>query len=267
MPRASAFDYESKVWGDQDLSLDPTTLGALRLRYCLEDLADVRGTLVELGCGGGAFLRAAERHRPDLRVVGIDISERAMARAAGSRAGLVRGDVGRLPLASASADAVVFFDVLEHVADADAVLAEAARVLRPGGRLHAFVPCEGSAYTLHGVASRLGFSPKERYAGHIQRLSARELDQRLRSVGLVPRAWRWSGHLFMQVVDLAYFSLLALRGRNVDTTLEALASRSRGLPGVALGLAVRAVAGVGYIESRIMRKAPALGAHVTCVRA
>ena len=126
---------------------------------------------------------------------------------------------------------------------------------------------EGSAYTLHGIASRLGYSPKERYAGHIQRLSARELERRLRSVGLVPRAWRWSGHLFMQVVDLAYFSLLALRGRNVNTTVEAIVDRSRGIRGAALGVAVRAVAGLGYAESRIMRKAPALGAHVTCVRA
>ena len=267
MSLASAFDYESKVWGETELSLSPTTLGALRLRYCLEDLADVRGTVVELGCGGGAFLRAAERHRPDLRVVGIDISERAMASAASSGAGLVRGDVARLPLASASADAIVFFDVLEHVADPNAVLTEAARVLRPGGRLHAFVPCEGSGYTLHGIASRLGYSPKERYAGHIQRLSARDLERRLRSVGLVPRAWRWSGHLFMQVVDLAYFSLLALRGRNVDTTVEAIVDRSRGIRGAALGVAVRAVAGLGYAESRIMRKAPALGVHVTCVRA
>jgi SAM-dependent methyltransferase len=267
MPRVSAFDYESKVWGETALSLSPTTLGALRLRYCLEDLADVRGTVVELGCGGGAFLRAAERHRPDFRVIGIDISERAMTRAAGSGAGLVRGDVGRLPLAPASADAIVLFDVLEHVPDPDAVLAEAARVLRPGGRLHAFVPCEGSAYTLHGIASRLGYSPKERYAGHIQRLSARELERRLRSAGLVPRVWRWSGHLFMQAIDLAYFSLLALRGRNIDTTVEALASRSGGVRGAALGLAVRAIAGLGYIESRIMRRAPALGVHVTCVRA
>src|SRR5437879_470304 len=214
-PPPEDFDYESKVWGEQELSLDPTTLGALRLRYCLEALQGVRGTVLELGCGAGSFLRALRSHRPDLAIVGLDLSARALvhARARGASR-VVRGDAARLPFVDRSVDAVVFFDVLEHVANPDVLLAEAARVLRSGGRLHGFVPCEGSLYTLHGLASRLGYSPKERYAGHIQRLSARDLERRLRSVGLVPRAWRWSGHLFMQVVDLAYFSLLALRGRN-----------------------------------------------------
>ena len=70
-PPPEDFDYESKVWGEQELSLDPTTLGALRLRYCLEALQGVRGTVLELGCGAGSFLRALRSHRPDLAVVGL----------------------------------------------------------------------------------------------------------------------------------------------------------------------------------------------------
>ena len=110
-------------------------------------------------------------------------------------------------------------------------------------------------------------SHNQRRTHEIPGLRALYAEYGLNAVGLVPRAWRWSGHLFMQVVDLAYFSLLALRGRNVDTTVEAIVDRSRGIRGAALGVAVRAVAGLGYAESRIMRKAPALGVHVTCVRA
>ena len=44
-------------------------------------------------------------------------------------------DVTRLSMESASLDAVVSFDVLEHVPDYRAALSEFARVLRPGGRL------------------------------------------------------------------------------------------------------------------------------------
>src|SRR5207249_4034816 len=113
---------------------------------------------------------------------------------------VVRGDVARLPFVDRSVDAVVFFDVLEHVSHPDVLLAEAARVLRPGGRLHGFVPCEGSLYTLHGLASRLGYSPKERYAGHIQRLTPGSLTSLLRRAALRPTGRRWSGHYFTQLI-------------------------------------------------------------------
>jgi SAM-dependent methyltransferase len=268
MPPAETFDYESKVWGEQEFSLDPTTLGALRLRYCLDELRDVRGTVLELGCGAGAFVRALRRYRPDLAVVGLDISQRALERVQDRGAArVVRADVERLPFVSGGIDAVVFFDVLEHVEHPDDLLREAARVLRRGGRLHGFVPCEGSLYTLHGLASRLGYSPKERYAGHIQRLTPRSLASSLKRAGLRVTGWHWSGHYLMQLVDLGYFSLLAARDRNVDGTLEAVAVREGGLRGMLLGAAVKAVAAVGYAESLLLRRFPAAGAHVTAVRA
>ena len=265
---AAPFDYESKVWGESEVSLRPTSLGALRLRYCLEDLEAARGLLIELGCGAGGFARAIAHHRPDLTVVGVDISARALATARGARGGprYARGDVEAVPLRSGSVDAVMFFDVLEHVDRPGLLLAEAVRVLRGGGLLHAFVPCEGSAYTLHGIASRLGYSPKERYAGHIQRLSASELRRMLVATGFVVERWRWSGHLLLQAVDLAYFTLLAARGRNVDTTIEGLAARSDGPGAALLRLAVWSVAAASYAESRLLRAVPASGVHVTCRR-
>ena len=266
-PPPEDFDYESKVWGEQELSLDPTTLGALRLRYCLEALQGVRGTVLELGCGTGSFLRALRSHRPDLAVVGLDLSARALvhARARGASR-VVRGDVARLPFVDRSVDAVVFFDVLEHVSHPDVLLAEAARVLRSGGRLHGFVPCEGSLYTLHGLASRLGYSPKERYAGHIQRLTPGSLTSLLRRAALRPTGRRWSGHYFTQLIDLGYFSFLAARGRNVEGTLEAVAAREGGARGRLLGGALKAVAALGYGESLLLRNIPAAGVHVTAVR-
>ncbi|WP_411543852.1 methyltransferase domain-containing protein [Kitasatospora sp. DSM 101779] len=49
---------------------------------------------------------------------------------------VVRGDAARLPLAPGRADAVVLVRLLHLLPDAEPVLAEAARVLRPGGVVH-----------------------------------------------------------------------------------------------------------------------------------
>lgn len=94
--------------------------------------------VVELGLGAAPNLAFLP---PGCRVTGVDPNERTQpyARAAAARAGvtsldLVVGTAERLPLADASADAVVATLVFCSVADPAAALAEACRVLRPGGR-------------------------------------------------------------------------------------------------------------------------------------
>jgi SAM-dependent methyltransferase len=65
--------------------------------------------------------------------VGVDLSAKMLGYARG-RLPTVRGDVARLPIRTASVDAVIAVMVSTDVADYRAVLREAARVLRPGGR-------------------------------------------------------------------------------------------------------------------------------------
>jgi 2-polyprenyl-6-hydroxyphenyl methylase/3-demethylubiquinone-9 3-methyltransferase len=87
--------------------------------------------LVDVACGGGLFVPHAERL--GYRHVGIDLS-RSGLEVTRSRGGTVaEGDATALPFRSASADVVVAGEVLEHVADLPAVIAEVCRVLRPGG--------------------------------------------------------------------------------------------------------------------------------------
>jgi 2-polyprenyl-6-hydroxyphenyl methylase/3-demethylubiquinone-9 3-methyltransferase len=89
--------------------------------------------LVDLGCGGG--LLAPHASRLGYRHVGLDLGAAGLgvARAHGVLA--VRADAARIPLADGVADAVSAGEILEHVPDPAAVVAEACRVLRPGGRL------------------------------------------------------------------------------------------------------------------------------------
>lgn len=89
--------------------------------------------LIDVACGGG--LLAPHIAGLGHRHVGLDLSPTAVGVARDHGVTAVRGDAQRLPLASAVADVVVAGEVLEHVHDPDAVIAEACRVLRPGGTL------------------------------------------------------------------------------------------------------------------------------------
>jgi demethylmenaquinone methyltransferase / 2-methoxy-6-polyprenyl-1,4-benzoquinol methylase len=104
-------------------------------RHTVEALALNGGSLVlDLACGTGDFCRdlAAYGHRP----IGIDFSAGMLA-AADTRAPLVRGDAVALPFPRRSIDGIVCGFALRNFVELDAVIAECARVLRPGGRIAA----------------------------------------------------------------------------------------------------------------------------------
>jgi 2-polyprenyl-6-hydroxyphenyl methylase/3-demethylubiquinone-9 3-methyltransferase len=89
--------------------------------------------LVDLGCGAG--LLAPHAARLGYRHLGVDLVAGSLRLAAEHGVHPVRGDVQRLPLADAVADAVSAGEIFEHVPDLAATVAEACRVLRPGGTL------------------------------------------------------------------------------------------------------------------------------------
>lgn len=95
-----------------------------------------RGEILDLGCGFGLFDAVLALAAPGRRVTGRDVDEGKVARARrlfGDLAAFEVKGVGEEE--DAAWDAVVFYDVLHHLDDADAALRSAARALRPGGRL------------------------------------------------------------------------------------------------------------------------------------
>jgi 2-polyprenyl-6-hydroxyphenyl methylase/3-demethylubiquinone-9 3-methyltransferase len=89
--------------------------------------------LVDLACGGG--LMAPHVARLGYRHVGVDIGLPGLELARAHGVLPVRASVLAVPLADGCADVVVAGEILEHVADDVGVLAECARLLRPGGTL------------------------------------------------------------------------------------------------------------------------------------
>ena len=87
-----------------------------------------------LDVGGGSGRAAAALTGPEITVVDASVGMLARARRVRGLSG-VAGDAGRLPFRDASVDAVTIVDALHHLPDREAALAEAARVLGPGGAL------------------------------------------------------------------------------------------------------------------------------------
>lgn len=99
--------------------------------------------VVEVGCGSGAVARALAARADVGDVVGVDPSPGFLERARELAADLpelsfVEGDAAALPFDDGWADVVVSHTVLCHVAEPAVALAEASRILRPGGRLAVF---------------------------------------------------------------------------------------------------------------------------------
>jgi SAM-dependent methyltransferase len=144
--------------------------GRARGRW-LAERATGRG--LDVGCADGGVARGLPRL---VSYVGLDYPTTAGG-LYGTRP-QVFGDAAALPFADASFDTVMLLDVLEHVAEPEAALREAARVLAPGGRLLLTIPF---AYPLHDL-------PHD-----YQRFTGPGLERRLRAAGLVPELVQEAG--------------------------------------------------------------------------
>ena len=122
--------------------------------FALKELApvaarflDSAGSVLEVGCGYGRNLVALSSLRPKL-VIGSDVDQSELLRAAAKRAslpdserlrlGLVKQDPRRLPFHDGTFDLVVLWQVLEHLFGAELkqiVISECVRVLKPGGHI------------------------------------------------------------------------------------------------------------------------------------
>lgn len=111
---------------------------ARRFAAAVPDGRDLR--ILDVGCGTGQSLRIYRRQADFY--VGIDLSLGALGLAAGRfhQASWSQADALRLPFRAGSFDVVAFSSVLHHIGDRAGALAEARRVLRPGGWAFAFDP-------------------------------------------------------------------------------------------------------------------------------
>jgi SAM-dependent methyltransferase len=126
--------------------------------------------VLDLGCRYGALTRA---YAEGNEVVGVDVDRDALAEAAKLGIETRWADVEQpLPFEDESFDVVVAGELLEHVRDPERLVAEARRLLRPGGRLVGSVP---NAFRLLNRLRFLGGLPPERDPTHLHMFTPRDV--------------------------------------------------------------------------------------------
>jgi len=261
------FDYEKKVWGGDIIRVKPIYFRASRLKYALEELKSVKGRVLDLGCGVGDFSEAIEFYRPDLGINSVDISTHAIALAKkrGLKAKFGVADAHKLPFADKYFDAVVCFDLIEHVKSPIKVLKEINRVLKPGGLFHTFIPTEGNVYSLQGALIALGWKAKEKYGAHPHHFPPQTVKAWVKRAGFTIFKSRWGEHLVSQTIEIIYFSLLEIRGRNAPSSVEGYLARTKDRPLSKMLIVIRNVlASLSYYETTCLSWLPGLGLHLTC---
>jgi len=133
-------------------TINPVNFG----RWTLERLA-WRGNerVLDIGCGPGELLAEMARQQDGWRaLIGFDFSDGMIHQAVGASAGLATrffvGDAQTIPFPDATFDVVMARHMLYHVPDVNLALAEAARVLCPGG---SFLATTNSAHTMPEYAA------------------------------------------------------------------------------------------------------------------
>ncbi len=154
-----------------------------------------RSRLLEIGCGAGNLLVHATVRGS--YPVALDVSLASLAfvrsRLEDARSGseppagfvCIQGTSERLPFSDGSFDCILLSELIEHLASPQLTIDEAARVLRPGGRLLVTTPNYRSLWpVMEWTVDRLNMAPKMAGEQHITRFHSRTLRELLTESGL-----------------------------------------------------------------------------------
>lgn len=192
-------DYYERFWdrtGDVSDTDCTTAERKQRLLFALQRYVKPGDKVLDLGCGAGKFTAWVKAAGYDC--VGMDLSEAALEMARrqapeGSFAPL-NAD-GTIPAPEAAFAAVWATEVIEHVLDVPAFLAEIRRVLRPGGILILTTPYHGRLKNLAVMLLKFDahFDPE---GAHIRFFDRKGLQRCLTKAGLIPLSWSGIGRFW-----------------------------------------------------------------------
>jgi ubiquinone/menaquinone biosynthesis C-methylase UbiE len=239
--------------GIQNVDFSGNTVNILWFRRTNEYLKQIyekkQFNCLELGAGAGGPLVKFKHDLPLMNAYASDIYVPAVieGKKLFSNINFAACDGCNLSFSDNRFGSVIIHDVLEHVENPIEMLKEAYRVLKPGGFLHLFVPCEGQPGTVHALFRN---NPKEKH-GHIQNFRRKEIINMLGQTGFVIKTRQDSFHLAGQIADIMSYCRVNYRSKYINK----------------IGAwVVGTLARIGYVESKLMVNYPGLCLEIVAIK-
>ena len=183
-------------------------------------------TIIDLGCGSGRTL--VWNHASGATMVGIDVAP-YFAREALVRGDLVLGDLRRLPFADGAFGKGYALDVFEHLSrEALAqVLAEIARVMRPGGHVFVYSHVRKNSWLAGGLKAVNALARRLERVGLVDLRQERlRKSDHLNPLADIPDLERMAGSAGFGIARIRYYTPLV--GAFIENILMRMAERAMG---------------------------------------
>ncbi len=242
------------------------TLPGRKAAFMVGRVAD-GSVVLDVGCGGGKMLRTINQRRHGVTLLGCDVEE-PRAVDGGFTFTLLDASSAMLPYDDSSVDVALLVDVLEHVDHPETTLSEIARILRPHGKLLAFIPIEGESISwFSAFRAVFGQDLYVRTKGHINSFTHAELERMVAARFIVDER-RYLYHFLGQLMDALLWAVQTIgplrRGFWTHSPYHGETSETR--PPSMIGRVVAVIFGAAnaaaWVESRLLRNVRATSAGV-----
>lgn len=266
------FDYETKRWGITPIKNLLTDFQGLELKFFLEDVIPYlpleKVEAMDLGCGGGNIDAFFKGKFPAWKITGVDVSSDALeiAKKRFPAIQFIKAAADKLPVSVKDLDLVYAFDTIEHFANLESVLEGVYKRLKKGGLFYVAVPLEKQFPSIYWILYKLGWRGKKEFAGHINFFNSDEFTRFLKKHGFSLIKRRFSNHLLFSVVDIAYYLLQSLMGKQAMSFETTVTELKPGFKKYLFLSFKKAVSAVTYIESYIFSGLPGGKGHFLFVK-
>lgn len=169
-----------------------------KITLILNIIPNKKLTLLDVGCGNGIITKDIAEHKPNLNIIGIDISPKAIKEA---RKICPKGkffeinEDGNFPIQDSSADFVFCSEVIEHIFDTSKFFGELNRVTKRNGKILLTTPYHNVVKNI--LIALFGFENHYSPTGaHIRFYTKKSLVCTLKKHGFVPTKISFYGRFF-----------------------------------------------------------------------
>lgn len=234
------------------------------LKYLLDGLSDVGGTVLDVGCGRGEIAAQLKRNRQELTIFACDNDPEQLAYFKKDHFDktikICLCDAQELSYKGQQFDAVVMIYVLEHLEIPSKAISEIKRVLKPNGACHLVVPLEAELTTIDGWVRKIfGKNLKLKPIGHKQQFTLDDILGLFTQNNLSIVRVRYSYHLCYQLFSLIYYLYVNVFNAGEYVPLESEDSRLNRI----IHLLTVVGGWVVYLESGILFRVKGQTAHIT----